>query len=79
MIDFLQYELAQARKKKAYAEYDAAATRLANAEIWERLAEIKSQGEPLNGLLKRKLSEREKLYLAAYYVVCGRVLNDVQS
>jgi lipid II:glycine glycyltransferase (peptidoglycan interpeptide bridge formation enzyme) len=75
-IDFLQYELAQEHKDAAYAEYKAAEARLENAEIRERLAEIKSQNEPLDGLLERKLPERERLYLAAHYVVCGGMLDD---
>ena len=44
-----------------------------NAEIHERLAEIKSQHEPMNSLLDAAMSERDRLYAAAFYVVVGRM------
>lgn len=72
MSDLQAYFLASAKKREAFANYDGAAARLTVAQIRERLAEIKSQHEPLAGLLAKSLSERDRLYAAAFYVVVGR-------
>ena len=42
------------------------------AQIDERLAEIRSQHDPLAEMINKKLSERDRLFAAAYYVVRGR-------
>lgn len=73
MSDFQNYLLQQARKDEAFQRYNYAAAKLENAQIHERLAEIKSQHEPLSSLATKALSERDRLYAAAYYVVCGRM------
>jgi hypothetical protein len=73
MDDLGHYFLAQARKDAAYQQYSYAGVRLTNAQIMERLAEIKSQHEPLASLLGRPLSERDRLYAAAFYVAIGRM------
>ncbi len=72
MSDLAAYFLAQANKREAFAKYDGSARGLELAQIRERLAEIKSQHEPLAGLLTRAMSERDRLYAAAFYVVVGR-------
>jgi hypothetical protein len=71
--DFSGYMLAQAERKAAYERYNHAASALELASIKERLAEIKSQHEPLASLIDKKLSERDRLYAAAYLVVVGRL------
>jgi hypothetical protein len=67
------YMLAIERKKVAYEKYNYASASLENCQIKERLAEIWSQHEPLASLLDRKMTERERLYAAAFYVVVGRM------
>ena len=73
MSDFLNYMKAQAEQREAYERYNYAGVALDNAQIRERLAEIKSQHEPLNSLIGEAMSERDRLYAAAYYVVVGRM------
>ena len=73
MSDFGIYLLAQAERREAYERYNYAGAALKNAQIKERLAEIKSQHEPLNGLIGEAMSERDRLYAAAFYVVVGRM------
>ena len=75
MDDFGNYMKAQAEKRAAYERYNYAGAALENAQIKERLAEIKSQHEPLAGLLAQPLGERDRLYAAAFYVVVGRMPN----
>lgn len=65
--------LAKAEKERAYERYNYASSALDNAKIRERLAEIKSQHEPLASLLSEQRSERDRLYAAAFYVVVGRM------
>ena len=72
MSNFQNYLLQQERKNAAYQRYNYASVALENAQIKERLAEIKSQHEPLASLLEKPLSERDRLYAAAFYVVVGR-------
>lgn len=79
MSDFLHYMNAQEKTRTAYERYNYAGTALENARIHERLAEIKSQHEPLASLLNEKLSGRERLYAAAFYVVFGRMPAKEQS
>ena len=71
-MNFSNYMMAKEKKQRCYAEYDAASQRLVNAGIHERLAEIKSQHEPLATLITKKMSGQERLYAIAYYVVIGR-------
>lgn len=72
MSKFSQYMLTQEKTRRAYERYNYAGVSLENARIHERLAEINSQSEPLDGLITRKMGARERLYAAAYYVVIGR-------
>ncbi len=67
------YFLARSERERAYERYNYALSSLDNAKIIERLAEIKSQHEPLASLLIESLSERDRLYAAAFYVVVGRM------
>lgn len=73
MSDFKNYMHMQDCARGAYSEYNAAARGLELARINERLAEIKSQHEPLAKLMEQPLSERDRLYAAAFYVVIGRM------
>jgi len=73
MSDFGDYMWAQSRRQTAYERYNYASVALRLAQIKERLAEIKSQVEPLDTLLGEALSERDRLYAAAHYVVVGRM------
>ena len=68
----MRYETATAYAKVAFAEYNYAASHLENARIRQRLAEMHQQHEPLASLLTRELSERDRLYHAAFWVVVGR-------
>ena len=79
MSDFLQYMKAQAESRAAVAEYGSAARQLTLARIYERLAEVKSQHEPLNGLIDKPLGARERLYAAAYYVAIGRLPDNLTA
>lgn len=71
--DFSHYLTKQARTEAARANRNHASVALDNAEIHERLAKIKSQHEPLAGLIDAPMSERDRLYAAAFYVVVGRM------
>ena len=73
MDDFENYMKAQAERRVAYERYCYAGLALENAHIKERLSKIKSEHEPLAGLLAQPLSDRDKLYAAAFYVVMGRI------
>jgi len=73
MSDFQNYMLQQSRRETAYANLNHASQALENARVRERLAEIKSQSEPLAGLMEQPMTERDRLYAAAYYVVIGRM------
>ena len=70
---FDAYMTAQEKSRTAYQQYNYAGCALDLAHIRERLAEIKSQYQPLAGLLEKKMSERERLCAAAFYVVVGRM------
>ena len=78
-MSFQAYLLATAEKERAYANYCHAGAALELAKIKERLAEVQSQHEPLHSLSTRTapqghtLTERERLYAAAFYVVIGRM------
>lgn len=73
MSHLLAYFKAQSDTRAATCLRDYASETLKNAQIMERLAEIKSQHEPLNGLLNSNFSARDRLYAAAFYVAIGRM------
>jgi hypothetical protein len=73
MSDFAAYMLAQSEQRAAFQAYCYAGAKLENAQIKERLAQIKSQHEPLAGLMDEAMSERDRLHAAAFYVVVGRM------
>ena len=82
MSDLGMYFEAQAKQDSAYNLYNYAGCNLENAKIKCRLAEIKSQHEPLVKLAEAcKTVEcsgdydhnRNLLYAAAFYVVIGRM------
>jgi len=79
MSDVAHYMKAQADKETAYQLYNYAGQRLENAQIKERLAEIKSQHDPIASLLEEPMSERDRLYAIAFYVVVGRIPNKANS
>lgn len=72
-MSFSAYTLAKETRERRYAEYNTASKALALAQIKERLAEIKSQHEPIASLLEKKMDERERLHAIAFYVVVGRL------
>jgi hypothetical protein len=79
MSDFAHYMLQQARRETAYERFNYAGAALEIAQIKERLALIKSQHEPLSDLLKQPMSERDRLYAAAYFVAIGRMPEPIQE
>jgi len=79
MSDFISYMRASAEKRAALERYNAASASLTNAQVMERLAEIKSQHEPLASIAALSLSDRDKLYAAAFYVAVGRLPEDFIS
>ena len=72
MSDLLQYFYAQEHTRAEREHHNYAGATLELAQIKERLAELKSQHEPLAGLIEKKMGERERLYSAAFYIVAGR-------
>lgn len=73
-MSFSNYMLQQEKVRTAIAEREAASLKLELARIHERLAELKSQHEPLNSLkAPNDLSPRGRLYSAAFYAVIGRL------
>lgn len=78
MSDFQQFLHQQANVATARAEYNYSSCKLENASIQMRLAEIKSQHQPLATLAAlTTLTERQRMYAAAYYVVHGRIPESV--
>ena len=81
MSDFGNYMTAQEKKRTAYAEYNYASKKLELAGIKERLAEIRSQHEPMAKLIKELgidelygedyKKAQNILDRIATYVVCG--------
>jgi hypothetical protein len=67
------YFMAMERTKTAWERYNYASTALELARVKERLAELKSQHEPLAGLIEKTMGERERLYASAFYAVVGRM------
>ena len=73
MSDYLIYLQRQSETKAAMQQYNYAGANLDRAQIYERLAQIKSQHEPLAGLADAAMTERDRLYAAAHFVVHGRL------
>lgn len=73
MSDFGKYMYHQAKKEAAWEARNYASARLELAQIQCRLAEIDSQHEPITSLLDKKMSERDRLYAIAHFVVVGRM------
>jgi hypothetical protein len=76
-IRFLKFEKTKAEKKAAYERYDASASALELAQIKERLAEMGSMSDPLSRMTKSTMIECDRCYTAAYYVVVGRLPQEV--
>ena len=77
-MSFQTYLLRQAERKAAFNAVGEASARLEIAQIRERLAELDSQHEPLNGVMDDIGAQdrdyiRRKIYSMAYYVVVGRL------
>ena len=72
-MGLLEYLLAGAEKDAAYQAYNYASANLENKQIFCRLAEIKSQHEPLASIIGKTKTTREQLYAAAFYAVVGRM------
>ncbi len=73
MSAFFEYLKATSERHCAFERFNYASSALDMARIRERLAEIKSQHQPLASLLDAQISERDRLYAAAFYVVVGRM------
>jgi hypothetical protein len=73
MSDFNHYMHMIDKRKAAEINRDYAASQLEIAKIKERLAEIKSQFQPLNDFEGNYMLNRERMYAAAFYVVNGRL------
>lgn len=71
--DYAAYRIASAERREAFEAYNTASARLQLAQIRERLAEIKSQYQPINSLLEKSMPERERMWAIAYFVVWGRL------
>lgn len=73
-MSFTAFMMAQERSRTAYERYNYAGAALELARIKERLAEIRSQHEPLASMNPEGNSlARKKQYAAAFYVVFGRM------
>ncbi len=72
MSDLLNYLRAQTERDAAKQQYNYAGCNLTLKQIHARLAELKSQHEPLNSLCDGDPVMRRKVYDAAFYVVLGR-------
>lgn len=70
--NFARYMHAQEKRRGAYSEYNYAGVNLTLAQIRERLAEIRSQHEPLESESEGDKLIRVKMIRAAFYVVVGR-------
>lgn len=77
-MDFKNYCHQKDRVESAYNLYCYAGTKLELAEIKCRLAEIKSQHEPLNKIIEKSNATRSQLYSAAFFVVFGRLPDGVK-
>jgi len=72
MSDFAAYMNAQEKTRTARAERDYAGVKLGNARIFERLAMIKSQHEPLHEKSGGDRAVRAAMIAVAFFVVVGR-------
>ncbi len=63
----------QIEVQAAKSDYEKAVAQMQLANIHYRLAHIDSQPEPLDGLVKADLTDRERMVAAAYFVVVGQV------
>ena len=79
MIEFAMYQKARAETSAARASFNHSSVALQLAEIRERLAEMASQHEPLAALRDTAMTERDRLYAAAFYVVVGRLPNKKEA
>jgi len=70
--DFATYMHAQDKTRLARCEMEKAHARLTLAEIRERLAEVRSQFDPLAGLVNSNMSPRDMALALAEYVVTVR-------
>jgi hypothetical protein len=72
--DLADYFHAQDKTRLARANVETASSRLELASIKERMAELRSQYEPLSSLLPEGAStaDRERILAAIFYVVIGR-------
>ena len=73
---FQNLMLARAEQREAYQQYNYASTRLEPCKVYERMAEMASQHEPLNRF-PREL--REQILDVLRYVVHGRKLSEVRD
>ena len=72
MSDLGKYFTTTAELEAARNLYNYAGSNLTLKQIRNRLAELKSQHEPLNSLCDGDPVMRRKAYEAAFYVVVGR-------
>ncbi len=72
MSDLLHLWLAQQKTKTAVAETNYARASVDLCQIRERLAEMKSQHEPLHSKSGEDRDIRRLMYNAAFYAVVGR-------
>ena len=78
MSDSANYQYRQECTRTARAEHQAASYKLELCQVRERLAELKSQHDPLHSMVLKVLhtQSRDDVYAAAFYVVVGRVKED---
>lgn len=72
MSDYLHYLLTQAETQGAAHALESYSRKRELCMIKERLAEIKSQYEPLHTMSGNNPAVRALMYAAAFYVVVGR-------
>lgn len=72
MSDLQAYMLTQANLATARTLRNHAGSVLRVAQIEDRLAEIKSQHEPLSSMADKLAVHRDDLYAISFYVVVGR-------
>jgi len=72
ITDGLQYELARTRHAEAYAQYTASSLKLKLSKIMERVAELRSQEQPMAMLLGGNHTTRDAVLAALHYAITGR-------
>lgn len=70
--DLANYFHAQDKVRHMRANIEVASARLDLASINQRMAELRSQHEPLNELTSGDHDERQRILDAIFYVVIGR-------